>query len=323
MKLFLAAIVAAVMACAAAPVAAQSADYPNRPIRIVLTTPPGGAVDVLGRLMASELTKSLGQPVIVENRGGANGNLAGEAVARSAPDGYTLLQTSGGMLTTNPHLYRSMTFDTLKDFVPITQVALNPLWLVMRSSMPVKTLPEFIAYLKANPDKATYASAGNGSALHIAQVAFARTTGAEAVHIPYKGAGPALQDVMGGQVDFVWDPGIALRQRDGGKIKILAVGAPKRLSAASDIPTVAELGYPGFNTASAHALLAPAGTPKEIVNRLNKEAVEALRRPEVAQRIRAMGIEPIGNSPEEATADIRSEHARLGQLVREAKITLE
>lgn len=323
MKSLVAAISAAVVAFAAAPALGQSTDYPNRPIRLVLTTPPGGAVDVLGRLMASELTKTLGQPVVVENRGGANGNLAGEAVARSTPDGYTLLQTSGGMLSTNPHLYTTMTFDPLKDLVPITQVALNPLWLVVNSSMPVKALPEFIAHLKANPNKASYGSAGNGSALHIAQEAFARATGATALHVPYKGAGPALQDVMGGQVDFVWDPGLALRQVAGGKIKILAVGAPKRLSAAPDVPTVAEFGYAGFNTASAHALLAPAGTPKAIVARLNRDAVQALRRPEIAGRIRSMGIEPIGNSPEEAAADIRSEHARLGELVRHAKIKLD
>ncbi len=307
----------------AAPAIAQDTTYPTRGVRVVVTTPPGGAVDVLGRLMASQLAKGLGQPVFVENRGGANGNIAGEFVARSQADGYTLLETSGGMLTTNPHLYRSMAFDPLKDLVPITQVALNPLWLVVRAGLPVNTLSEFIAYLKANPGKATYSSAGNGSAMHIAQIEFARATGATALHIPYKGAGQALQDVIAGQIDFTWDPGPALQHRQSGKIKILAVGTSQRLSAAPDVPTVAESGYPGLNTASAHALLAPVGTSPEIVRRLNKVAVEALHNPEVAQQIRAMGIEPIGNSPEQAAADIRRQYEHYKRLVREADIKLE
>jgi len=309
--------------CTATSAAAADTDYPNRAVRIVVTTPPGGAVDVLGRLMAGELTKKLGQTVFVENRGGANGNIAGEFVARSPADGYTLLQTSGGMLTTNPHLYRSMTFDPLKDFAPITQVALNPLWLVVRAGLPVNNVSEFVAYLKANPGKVTYSSAGSGSALHMAQVEFARATGVEALHIPYKGAGQALQDVIAGQIDFTWDPGPSLQHRASGKIKIIAVGMPKRLSAAPDVPTVAESGYPGLNTASAHALLAPAGTPKDVVERLNKAAVEVLGTPEVAQRIRAMGIEPIGNSSARAAAEIQRESEHYKQLIREANITVE
>lgn len=309
--------------CISAPAIAADADYPNRPVRIVVTTPPGGAVDVLGRLMAGELTKKLGQTVFVENRGGANGNIAGEFVARSPADGYTLLQTSGGMLTTNPHLYRSMAFDPLKDFTPITQVALNPLWLVVRAGLPVNTVPEFVAYLKAHPDTVTYSTAGSGSALHMAQAEFARAAGVTARHIPYKGAGQALQDVIAGQVDFTWDPGPALQHRSSGKIRIIAVGMPKRSSAAPDVPTVAESGYPGLNTASAHALLAPAGTPQDIVNRLNKAAVEILGNPDVAQRIRAMGIEPIGNTPERAAADIRRESEHYKQLIREANISVE
>lgn len=178
------------------------------------------------------------------------------------------------MLTTNPHLYRTMAFDPLKDFTPITQVALNPLWLVVRAGLPVNTVPEFVAYLKAHPNTVTYSTAGNGSALHMAQAEFARATGVTARQIPYKGAGQALQDVIAGQVDFTWDPGPALQHRSSGKIRIIAVGMPKRSSAAPDVPTVAESGYPGLNTASAHALLAPAGTPQDIVNRLNKAAVE-------------------------------------------------
>jgi tripartite-type tricarboxylate transporter receptor subunit TctC len=319
--LVIAASTLALAACGTA--MSQQAAFPTKPIRLILGTAPGGAVDALGRIMASELSKGLGQPVVVDNRGGANGNIAGEAVAQAAADGYTLLQTSGGTITTNPHLYEKMSFDPLKDLTPVTQVALNPLWLVVRSALPVKSMGEFVSYLKANPGKATYASAGNGSALHIAQEAFARAAGVNALQVPYKGAGPALADVVSGQVDFVWDPGPGLRQLSGGRIKILAVGSPKRIAAAPDVPTVAELGYPGFNTASAHALLAPANTPKEIIERLNREAVKVLQTPEVRERMHALGVEPIGNSPEAAAADIRAESARLGKLVREANIRLE
>ena len=314
----------AVLALALASACAFAQDnYPVKPIRLVLSTAPGGAVDALGRIMATELAKHLGQPVVVENRGGANGNLAGETVARAAPDGYTLLQTSGGTLTTNPHLYAKMPYDPLKDLAPVTQVALNPLWLVVRNDLPAQTLQEFVAYLKANPNKANYASAGPGSALHIAQEAFARATGVAAVQVPYKGAGPALADVVSGQVDFVWDPGPALRQVAGGRVRILAVGAPRRIPVAANVPTVAEAGYPGFNTASAHALLAPAGTPQPVIDRLNRDAVKALQTAEVRDRIRGLGIEPIGNTPQEAAADIRAEHARLGRLVREANIKVD
>jgi tripartite-type tricarboxylate transporter receptor subunit TctC len=315
-------IAAAALAVLSGLASAQDA-YPSKPVKLVLSTAPGGAVDALGRIMAAELAKHLGQPVVVENRGGANGNLAGEAVARAAPDGYTLLQTSGGTLTTNPHLYANMPYDPLKDLVPVTQVALNPLWLVVRNDLPAANLKDFVAYLKANQGKANYASAGTGSALHIAQEAFARAAGVTALQIPYKGAGPALADVVSGQVDFVWDPGPALRQVAGGRVRILAVGAPWRIPVAKDVPTVAELGYPGFNTASAHALLAPAGTPAAVVERLNRDAVKVLQTAEVQERIRGLGIEPIGNSPKEAAADIHAEYDRLGKLVREANIRLD
>jgi len=316
--------IAAALVLLFASTAAFSQDvYPSKPIRLVLSTAPGGAVDALGRIMAAELAKHLGQPVVVENRGGANGNLAGEAVARAAPDGYTLLQTSGGTLTTNPHLYAKMPYDPLKELAPITQVALNPLWLVVRNDLRAQNLQEFVSYLKASPGKANYASAGPGSALHIAQEAFARAAGVSAVQVPYKGAGPALADVVAGQVDFVWDPGPALRQASGGRVRILAVGAPKRIPVAANVPTVAELGYPGFNTASAHALLAPTGTPRPIIERLHAEAVKVLQTADVRDRMRGIGVEPIGNTPQEAAADIRAEHARLGKLVRDANIRLE
>ena len=313
---------AATVAMVAAPDAWAQA-WPTQPVKLVLGTATGGAVDALGRIMAAELTKGLGQPVVVENRGGANGNIAGEAVARAAPDGYTLLQTSGGTLTTNPHLYAKMGYDPLKDLVPITQVGLNPLFLVVRNSLVLKNLDEFIGWLKANPGKASYGSAGNGSALHITQEAFAKAVGVSATQVPYKGAGPALADLLAGQIDFMWDPGPSLSQVRAGKLRLLAVAAPRRVAAMPDSPTVAESGVAGFDGSSAHAMLAPSATPRPIIDRVNRAAVAALQQPEVRERFRALGIEPIGNTPEQAAAHVRAEHARLGALVKDAGIRLE
>ena len=302
---------------------AYSQTWPTKPVKLVLSTATGGAVDALGRIMASELTKRLGQPVVVENRGGANGNIAGETVARAAPDGYTLLQTSGGTLTTNPHLYPNMPFDTLRDLVPVTQVGLNPLFLVVRNNLPVRNLDEFIAWLKVRGGQATYGSAGNGSALHITQESFARAVGVSATQIPYKGAGPALADLLAGQIDFVWDPGPSLAQVRAGKLKLLAVAAPRRVTAMPESQTVAEAGVPDFDGSSAHALLAPAATPRFIIDLINHAAISALQQPAVRERFHALGIEPIGNTPEQAAAHIRAEHARLGRLVVDAGIRLE
>ena len=299
------------------------APWPTQPVRMIVNTAPGGSIDVMGRILASELSKTIGQPVIVENRGGANGNIAAEAVARAAPDGYTLLMSSGGTLTTNPHLYKKMTFDPLKDLVPITQVGFSPLLLMIRAELPAANLREFIAYLKANSGKTSYASAGSGSALHIAQESFGRMAGVQPLHVPFKGAGPALAAVVSGQVDFLWDTGPGLAHVRAGKLRLLAVSTSRRVSVSPDTPTASEAGLPGFEYASAHALLAPAGTPRPIIERLNREGVRALQSPEVRDRFKAMGADVIGNSPEKAAANIQFEHARLGKLVREAGIRLE
>lgn len=300
-----------------------SATWPTQPIRLIVNTAPGGSVDAVGRIVASELSKTLGQPAIVENRGGANGNIGGEAVARSAPDGYTLLVTAAGTLTTNPHLYPKMPYDTLKDLIPITQIGVNPFYLITKLLLPVTNLREFIQYLKANPDKTSYGSAGTGSALHIAQESFARMSGVQSIHIPFKGAGPALAAVLAEQVDYLWDTGPGLALVRGGKLRLLAVSTPKRISVVPNTPTVSEAGLPGFEYTSAHALLAPAGTPHAIIERLNREVVRVVHLPEVQERFRALGVEILGNSPEEAATNIQSERARLGKLVREAGIRLE
>lgn len=297
--------------------------WPTQPIRMIVNTAPGGSIDVMGRILASELSKTIGQPVVVENRGGANGNIAAEAVARSSPDGYTLLMSSGGTLVANPHLYEKMSFDPLKDLIPIMQVGFSPLLLMTRSDLPAANLREFIAYLKANPGKTSYASAGSGSALHIAQESFNRMAGVQALHVPFKGAGPALAAVVSGQIDFLWDTGPGLAHVRAGRLRILAVSTSKRVSVSPDTPTASEAGVPGFEYATAHALLAPTGTPRTVIERLSQEGVRALKLPEVRERFRAMGADVIGNSPEEAAASIQMEHARLGKLVREVGIRLD
>ena len=294
--------------------------YASRAIRLVVNFAPGGTVDVIGRSLAQKLAEAFAQPVVVENRPGANGNIGAELVARSRADGYTLLMTSGGALTNNPHLYRSMTVDPLRDFAPISEIArISPL-LVVRPSLPVKSASEFLAYVRANPGRLSYGSAGNGSGPHISGEMLNRLANVSVVHVPYKGLGPALGDLLAGQIDFMFDGGGAISQIRSGKIALLAVGSGARLAQFPDTPALNEAAVPGFNNDSAHALLAPAGTPGEVIGRLHREVARILRTPEIAERIRATGAEVIGNAPEEFAANLRAEHQRMGRFIREAGI---
>lgn len=302
---------------------AQPGAYPAKPVRIVVNFAAGGMVDVIGRSLAQKMSDTLGQPVVVENRPGAGGNIGAELVAKSAPDGYTLLMSSGPTLTTNPHLYGNTGFDALGDLVPITEAARIPMLLVVKASLPVSSAGEFIAYLKANPGKLTYGSAGNGTGPHMAGAMLSSLAGAPLVHVPYKGSGPAMNDLLAGTIDFMFDSGGALSHMRAGKIKLLAVGSPTRLRAFPDTPTLREAGLSDYHYDSAHLLAAPRGTPKDIVDRLNREAVKALRAPEVMERIQRSGPEIIANTPEEAAASIRAEHRRIGALVKQAGIRIE
>jgi tripartite-type tricarboxylate transporter receptor subunit TctC len=303
-----------------APWAAQAQEaYPSKPLRLVVNFAPGGTVDIIGRVLAQNLASALGQPVVVENRPGAGGNIGAEAVAKSAPDGYTLLMSSGPTLTTNAHLYRSIGFE-LKDFAPITEVARIASLLVVKPGLPVGSAAEFIAYVRSNPGKLTYGSAGNGTGPHIAGEMLGRMTGSPVVHVPYKGLGPALTDLLAGQIDFLFDGGGAMSHIRSGKVKLLAVGSASRLSLFPDSPTLIEAGLPAFHYDSAHAFVAPAGTPRDVLVRLNGEAVRILKTPEVVERIHRTGAEPIGNSAEQAAANMRAEHERIGKFIREAGI---
>ena len=293
--------------------------YPAKPVRMIVNFAPGGTVDIVGRVLAQSLAASLGQPVVVENRPGASGNIGAETVAKAPPDGYTLLMSSGPTLTTNAHLYKGIPFE-LKDFAPITEVARIASLLIVKPGLPANSAAEFLAYLRANPGKLTYGSAGSGTGPHIAGVMLGQMTHSPVVHVPYKGLGPALTDLLAGQIDFLFDGGGAMSHIRSGKIKLLAVGSASRLSLFPDSPTLIEAGLPGFHHDSAHVFAAPAGTPREIVLRLNREAVRILKTPEVVERIHRTGAEPIGNSPEEAAASLRAEHERLGKFIREAGI---
>jgi len=319
MKLTRLALIA--LACAFAQPAAAQTDWPSKPVRIIANFPPGGGVDILARMLAPKLQETLGQPFVVENRPGANGNLGGELVAKAAADGYTLLMTSGGMLTTNPHLYK-MGFDPLQAFEPVTQVARVPILFVARPNFPANNARELLAHIRANQTKLTYGSAGNGSSPHIAGELL-RQAGFVLSHVPYKGLAPAITDLLGGQLDMVLDAGVAVPHVRSGRLKLLAVGSPQRLPVFPNVPTIAESGIPGYDGDSAHALVVPAGTPAAIVAKLHAEVVRILKLPESVQRVRGLAAEPIGNTPAQFASSWSADHARIGALVREASITVQ
>lgn len=310
-----------ILLAAAAGAAFGQADWPSKPVRIIANFPPGGGVDILARMLAPELQKSLGQPFVVENRPGANGNIGGELVAKAAPDGHTLLMTSGGMLTTNPHLYK-MSFDPVRDLAPVTQVARVPILFVARPQFPANNAREFLAYVRQNQTKVTYGSAGNGSSPHIAGELL-RQAGYVLSHVPYRGLAPAITDLLGGQLDMVLDAGVAVPHIRSGKLKLLAVGSPQRVPQFPDVATLAESGIPGYDGDSAHALVAPAGTSPEIISRLQQEVSRILRLPASVQRVHALAADPIGNTPSQFAAAWAADHSRIGALIREASITAQ
>ncbi len=297
--------------------------WPAKPIRLIVNFPPGGAADQIARLVAPPVGEALGQPVVVENRPGANGNIGAEAVAKSPPDGYTLLMSSGGAFSVNPHLYTKLPFDPLKDLEPIAAAARISVFLVVKPDLPAKSVDELVALARASPGKLTYGSPGSGSSPHIATAMFARAAGVQVTHIPYKGAAPALTDLLGGQLDFMFDPGIGLGQVRAGKLRLLAVGSPKRSPLFPDVPTVAETGMVGFDADSWFGFYAPAGLPAEIAARLNRELNRALQTPAVRDRILAIGGEPVALTAAEFAEVQRKDRERFGVVIRAAGIRLD
>ena len=293
--------------------------WPSKPIRYVVPFAAGGTTDILGRTIGEKLSIALGQPVVVENKPGAGGGLGAGEVAKAPADGYTIM---GGTISThaiNASLYSSLPYDPVKDFVPITLIARVPNMLVVNNEIPAKNVAELIALMKANPGKWNFASAGNGTSQHLSGELFKGMAGVDMQHIPYKGSPPALTDVMGGQVSMTFDNiTTAWPLAKGGKLKALAVTTAKRSPVAPDVPTLAESGLPGYEVGSWQGVFAPAGTPPEIVKRLNAEIVKIINMPDVQKKLIELGAEPVGNSSEEFGAFVKTEVVKWGDVVKKS-----
>jgi tripartite-type tricarboxylate transporter receptor subunit TctC len=300
--------------------AAAAQAWPAKPIRVVVNFPPGGAADVIARSVAAPLQESLGQPVVVENRAGSGGNLGGDVVAKAAPNGYTLLMSSGGMVSVNPHIYAKMSFDPAKDLTPVAAAARVLVFLVVKPEFPAASAKDFIADLKANPGKRSFGSPGNGSSPHLAGEMMKAQAGVFAVHVPYRGAAPALTDLLAGQLDFLFDPGIAIPHVKSGKLKMLAVGSPKRSPLFPDVPTLDEIGLKNFDADTVFGFYAPAGTPPEVIGKLNGEINRILGTPALRDRIAALGGEPAPMTPAQFTAKAAEDSRRFGAIIRERRI---
>ncbi|HMN80185.1 MAG TPA: tripartite tricarboxylate transporter substrate binding protein [Burkholderiaceae bacterium] len=300
--------------------AAAAQTWPTKPIRLIVPYAPGGSADITARLISPRLGDSLGQPVIVENRPGAATQIATEAVVKSAPDGYTLLVGPAPM-TVNPWLYPNLPYDVRKDLEPIVLMNLVPSYLMVNADLPVKSPRELVAWLKANPAKTSYASAGNGTLLHLGGEWFKSVTSTDAVHVPFKGSGPAVVGLASGQVQYSFENlGPALPQIQAGKIRVLGVAGNRRAVAMPDLPTLAELGLPPFEAAVWFSLVGPAGLPKSIVARVNAEVNRILADADVRERFRAMGLDAVGGTPEDLARHIGLETEKWGKLVREKNI---
>jgi len=297
--------------------------YPTRPVHIIAPFPAGGGYDFLSRLLAAEMAKTFGQPVIVENKSGANGNIGTDAVAKSAPDGYTLLMGGNSPLSLNVGLYPKLPYDPLRDFETISRVAMQPNLFAANPKVPVKSVAELVQYAKANPGKLSYASNGNGSPQHLAAEQLKRMAGIEMVHVPYKGAAPTAQALLAGEVSVAFNIILLpLPYVQSGKLTGLAVASSKRSPLAPDIPTMAELGYP-IDIDTWYGLVAPAGTPEGIVAKLNAETVRILSIADLREKTRSQGIELGGSTPEEFSAFLKADIAKWTKAIREMNITID
>jgi tripartite-type tricarboxylate transporter receptor subunit TctC len=312
---------AALLALPASLTLAQTAAA--RTIRLIVNFPPGGAADVIGRALAQTLTEQTKAQVVVENRPGANGNIGAEAVAKSPPDGATLLLSSGGAMTVNPFLYSKMPFDAERDLVPVASVARVLVFLVAHPSVPVESVADFIRYAQANPGKLSFGSAGSGSSPHLAGEMFKRQAKFEATHVPYKGAAPALVDLLSGQIQFMFDPGPGLRHAKEGKLKLLAVGSPRRSSQLPDVPTLAESGMTGFDADTTFGVYAPGGTPAALVAKLHDEINAALAAPRVADVVRGIGAELAVQGRADFIAGQQRDRERFGAFIKEIGLKVE
>lgn len=296
---------------------AAHAQYPNKPIKMVVPFPAGGTTDILARAVAADLQKVFGQPVVVENKAGAGGNIGSDSVAKSPPDGYTLLMGTVGTHAINVALYPKMPYDAVKDFVPISLVAGVPNVLVAAPTFPVNSVKDLIDLAKKSPDKTTFASSGNGTSIHLSGELFKQLAGVQMMHVPYKGSSAALPDVMSGQVNVMFDnaPSV-MPQIKGGKLKAIAVTSSVRSPALPNVPTIAEAGLPGYEASSWFGVLAPAGTPKDIVDKLSLTIARAVQSAEFKERLAAQGAEGVGNTSEQFAAHIKTEIEKWAKVVK-------
>ena len=293
--------------------------WPGKTIKIIIPFAAGGVTDVVIRTISPKLSEALGQPVVIENKGGAGGTLGTAMGAAAAPDGYTFIAPAASH-TTTPSLYSKLSFDPVKDFAAVTQIVTVPYLLVVPASSPMQTLADFIAAAKAKPGTLTFGSAGNGSSNHLAGELLAGSIGAPLVHVPYKGSGPALADVLGGQLSFMFDTiNTSTGHVKAGRLRVLGVGTPKRSKIMPDVAPIADT-IPGFEAVTWIGLLAPAGTPKEIVARMHREIEKIVQMPEVQERLSASGAEPVASTPEQFGAYLSAEVAKWGRVVKQAKI---
>jgi tripartite-type tricarboxylate transporter receptor subunit TctC len=299
-------------------------DFPSRPIRLVVPYPPGGSADIVGRMVAEKMSQSLGQPVVVDNKGGASGAIGSDFVSRAAPDGYTLLVAISDTHAINPAVMAQLPYEPQKDFVPVSLMATQPFVLALGRRMPARNLAEFVAAAKQKPGSISYASNGKGGLQHLAMELFSRAAGIELLHVPYKGAAPALADVIGGQVDGLF---ISLQGAGGniagGNLRAIGLAAGSRLPMAPDIPTFAEAGFPNVTITQWYAMMAPKGTPPGIVDQLNRHVKAALASPDVSEKLKLAGTEPVGSSPEQMRTFLAGEIRKWAEVAKTVGVRLE
>ncbi len=315
------ALIAALAMVAASNAALAQGAYPDRPVHIILGYPPAGPVDIITRIMSDKLSEIWGQPAVVENVSGAAGNIGGDRVAKAAPDGYTLLMATNAQLAVNPSLYKKMTYDPAKDLAPISLAVYSPNILVVPNDVPVKSVAELVAYARANPGKLTFGSAGVGTTQHLAGELFKAMAKIDIQHVPYRGGAPVITDLLGGRLTMFFgaiSPLIPLVRQ--GKVRALAVTSAERFGAVPDLPTMVELGYPGFVSVLSIGLMAPAGTPPAIIEKLHQDAVKVLAMPDVRKKLSSVGMEVIGNSPAEFAVTIKAETPQWAKVIKDAGI---
>jgi tripartite-type tricarboxylate transporter receptor subunit TctC len=303
--------------------AGNAQPFPAKPIRIVVGFPPGGTIDVVARMIAPRLSEGFGQPVIVENRAGANGVLATESVAKSAPDGHSIFIGTLGNLALNPIFYSNLPFSMDRDLVPVTQVASVAFMMLAHPSVPFRTVPELIAFAKANPGKVNYSSSGNGSTPHLAGELFNSLAGVKTTHIPYKGAAPAVADLIGGQVQISYDAvATSIRHIESGKLRGIAITGPKRVAMLPGVAAVAET-VPGYEVVNWFGMVAPAATPREAIGRWRDEVARALNVPEIREKMIALGADPVGSTPQEFGSFMKAETLKWARVIKEANVRME